>query len=122
MAGALGYTFRLGPRVHVDRRAERALGEYEEPPWIVVDFGVHRESAPALRMIVEEGRPATVIKEAVRRLRPDVVLMGTGQRGALSRLFLGSVAEKVLSDAACDVLVVPPVGPEVPTPLGRDVE
>jgi universal stress protein E len=83
--------------------------------------GVDLAGAPAPRMIVEEGRPATVIKGAVRRLRPEVVLMGTGQRGALSRLFLGSVAEEVLSDAACDVLVVPPAGPGVPTPLRRDV-
>jgi hypothetical protein len=29
-------------------------------------------------MMAEEGEPATVIKEAVARLRPDLVLMGTG--------------------------------------------
>ena len=81
--------------------------------------GVGLAGAPTPRMIVEEGKPATVIKEVVRRLRPDVVLMGTGRRGALSRLFLGSVAEEVLSDAACDVLVVPPAGPKMPTPFGR---
>ena len=81
--------------------------------------GVGLAGAPTPRMIVEEGKPATVIKEMVRRLRPDVVLMGTGRRGALSRLFLGSVAEEVLSDAACDVLVVPPAGPKMPTPFGR---
>ena len=65
-------------------------------------------SAPPPRAIVREGAPEMVIREEVGRLRPDLVLMGTGQRGKLSAMLLGSVAEAVLSVVECDVLVVPP--------------
>lgn len=37
----------------------------------------------------------------------DLIVMGTGQRAALGRFLLGSVAQEVLLDAKCDVLVVP---------------
>jgi nucleotide-binding universal stress UspA family protein len=60
------------------------------------------------RMVAEEGGPAKVIKEAVGRLRPDLVLMGKGQHGVLRRVFLGSVAAEVVPELDCDVLVVPP--------------
>jgi nucleotide-binding universal stress UspA family protein len=49
-----------------------------------------------------------VIKGAVGRPRPDLLLMGTGQHGVLRRVFLGSVAAEVAPELECDVLVVPP--------------
>ena len=36
----------------------------------------------------------------------DLIVMGTHGRTGLERLLLGSVAEKVLRDASCSVLVV----------------
>jgi nucleotide-binding universal stress UspA family protein len=70
--------------------------------------GIGLPSAPPPRAIVREGAPGAVIKEEAGRLRSDLVLMGTEQRGALSTALLGSVAAEVLSVVECDVLVVPP--------------
>jgi nucleotide-binding universal stress UspA family protein len=57
---------------------------------------------------VEEGRPATIIKEAADRLRPDLLIMGTAGAGLLRRMVVGSVAAEAVRDVRCDVLVVPP--------------
>lgn len=69
------------------------------------------ESGPergVVQSLVEPGRPAAVIPAVARRLRADLVVMGTRGRTASPRLLLGSVAEHVLRDARCDVLAVRP--------------
>jgi nucleotide-binding universal stress UspA family protein len=60
--------------------------------------------------LAEEGRPATVIKEAAERLRPDLLVMGTAGAGLLRRMVFGSVAAEVVGVVRCDALVVPPEG------------
>jgi len=62
---------------------------------------------PPANIVAEEGRPASVIKEEVKRLRPDLLLMGARRHGALRRALLGSVASEVISDTECDILIVP---------------
>jgi nucleotide-binding universal stress UspA family protein len=89
-----------------DRRESLALDAQADLHRFLGAVGL--PSAPPPRAIVREGAPEMVIREEVGRLRPDLVLMGTGQRGALSAMLLGSVAEAVLSLVECDVLVVPP--------------
>ncbi len=56
--------------------------------------------------MVKEGKPATVILEAVRELEPDLIVMGTHGRSRLDHLLIGSVAERVMRKAPCDVLLV----------------
>ena len=53
---------------------------------------------------VEEGSPVKSIIEASKD--HDLVVMGTLGRTGVSKLLLGSVAEKVLRHAACPVMVV----------------
>ena len=53
-----------------------------------------------------EGDPATEIVRYTRDAGMDLIVMGTHGRTGLDRLLLGSVAEKVLRDAPCSVLVV----------------
>jgi nucleotide-binding universal stress UspA family protein len=68
-----------------------------------------------------EGDPATEIVRYVHDAGIDLVVMGTHGRTGLERLLLGSVAEKVMRDAPCSVLVVKlPRG--MPTPQRADVE
>jgi nucleotide-binding universal stress UspA family protein len=62
---------------------------------------------PPPNIVAEEGRPASVIKEEVKRLRPDLLLIGARRHGALRRALLGSVASEVISDTECDILIVP---------------
>ena len=53
-----------------------------------------------------QGDPATEIVRFARDAGVDVIVMGTHGRTGLERLLMGSVAEKVLRDAPCSVLVV----------------
>jgi len=55
---------------------------------------------------LEEGEPASEILHATEKLGCDLIIMGTHGRSGLGRLFMGSVAEKVLRHAACPVLVI----------------
>lgn len=53
-----------------------------------------------------DGAPAAAIVRAARRRRADAVVIGTHGRSGLGRLFMGSVASRVLQLAACPVLTV----------------
>ncbi len=59
-----------------------------------------------------EGKPAArVIAEAARRHGADLIAMTTHGRSGLQRLLIGSVAEGVLREATCPVLLVRIQGP-----------
>ena len=53
-----------------------------------------------------EGDPADEIVRYGRDAGIDLIVMGTHGRTGLERLLMGSVAERVLRDASCSVLVV----------------
>ena len=59
----------------------------------------------ALRQVVQ-GEAAGEILRLAEETHADLIVMGTHGRTGLSRLLMGSVAEKVLRRAACPVLVV----------------
>jgi nucleotide-binding universal stress UspA family protein len=53
-----------------------------------------------------EGDPATELVRFARESMIDLIVMGTHGRTGLERLLMGSVAEKVMREAPCSVLVV----------------
>jgi nucleotide-binding universal stress UspA family protein len=53
-----------------------------------------------------EGDPAVEIIRYARDVGMDLIVMGTHGRTGTERLLLGSVAEKVMRDGPCSVLVV----------------
>ncbi len=53
-----------------------------------------------------EGDPATQIVRYSREAGVNLVVMGTHGRTGVERQLMGSVAEKVMRDASCSVLVV----------------
>jgi len=59
-----------------------------------------------VRHVFLEGDPATEIVRYARESGVDRIVMGTHGRTGTERLLMGSVAEKVLRDAPCSVLVV----------------
>jgi nucleotide-binding universal stress UspA family protein len=82
-----------------DAEAElKALGETERQA---------APGAPAVTSIVRIGPPAEEILAAARSSAASLVVMGTQGLGGLRKLFFGSIAEKVLRDAAVPVLAVP---------------
>jgi nucleotide-binding universal stress UspA family protein len=69
-------------------------------------------AAAKVETVLRRGTPWVEIVEACGRLSADLVVMGTHGRKAVSRLLLGSVAEKVVRSARCPVLTVH--APELP--------
>lgn len=57
---------------------------------------------------IREGDPADGILHAAEKLHADLIVMGTHGRGALARLVLGSVAERIIRKALCPVMTVRP--------------
>lgn len=72
------------------------------------------ESAPGvtLHAAIREGFPATEIVAHAESMPADLLVLGTHGRSGLERLFLGSVAERVLRHAPCPVLTVPAQQPD----------
>lgn len=65
---------------------------------------------------IEEGEPYAAIVSCAERFAADLVVVGSHGRTGISRMLLGSVAEKVVRHAGCAVLVVrkgPASGPVV---------
>lgn len=69
-----------------------------------------------------EGDPATEIVRYAFEAGIDLIVMGTHGRTGLERLLMGSVAEKVMREAKCSVLVVKlPKGVPITAGNGADV-
>ena len=57
---------------------------------------------------VKTGEPAAVILDMAQEMKHDLIVMGTHGRSGLAHLFIGSVTERVMREAPCPVLAVPP--------------
>ncbi|MFQ5441145.1 MAG: universal stress protein [Thermodesulfobacteriota bacterium] len=58
--------------------------------------------------IILSGEPHKEILKVADEKDIDVIVMGSGARGGVDRLFFGSTAEKVLKKSTVPVLVIPP--------------
>jgi len=65
------------------------------------------EAGARFRPHVEQGAAARSILELAGQLDADLIVMGRHGKSAAEAFFIGSVTRHVLSDAACDVLVMP---------------
>jgi nucleotide-binding universal stress UspA family protein len=59
-----------------------------------------------VRHVLLDGDPAAEIVRYAQEMNMDLIVMGTHGRTGLERLLMGSVAEKVMRQATCSVLVV----------------
>jgi len=64
--------------------------------------------APDIDVVVDSGAVAGRITQLAASLPADLVVIGTHGAGGFQHLVLGSVTERVLRQAACPVLTVPP--------------
>ena len=53
------------------------------------------------------GTPAAEIMRHAAQWKADLIVVGSHGRGTMGRLLVGSVAQKVLHEAGCPVMVVP---------------
>ena len=60
----------------------------------------------AIRSLVADGPPSETIEEIVRRRNADLVVVGSRGATATRMVLLGTVAEGLVGEAPCDVLVV----------------
>lgn len=65
-----------------------------------------RREGVRAQAIFAEGLPADEILRGARRARADLIVMGTHGRSGVSRVFMGSVAERVVRESRCPVLTV----------------
>jgi nucleotide-binding universal stress UspA family protein len=65
-----------------------------------------RKAGVRTRGLLVEGTPHDRIVRAAKAQRVDLIVMGTHGRSGLARLFVGSVASRVVSAAACPVMTV----------------
>jgi nucleotide-binding universal stress UspA family protein len=65
-----------------------------------------RRDLHAVPWTVTSNAPADAIVTYAREHRIDLIVIGTEGRGAVSRFFVGSVAERVVRRAPCPVLTV----------------
>jgi nucleotide-binding universal stress UspA family protein len=66
-----------------------------------------REDGLEADTLVEGSRPAETIVTIARQNDVDVIMLATHGRGGLDRLFMGSVADRVIQNAPCPLFVVP---------------
>lgn len=71
---------------------------------LVEDQGL---DASAVATAIVPGRPAVEIVRYAEEHGADLIVMGTHGYGTVRRFLLGSVADQVLRQATCPVLVVP---------------
>lgn len=61
-----------------------------------------------LRLLVEEGDPERLLRDYAQVADVDLVVAGTGGRGPVLDLLLGSTAKRLVEGLPCDVMVVGP--------------
>jgi nucleotide-binding universal stress UspA family protein len=96
------------------------FGPLGSPPVRLKDRDVEQERAELRRFIgAAAGTPEVelvveladtypeILRQAIDR-KVDLIVMGTHGRAGLRHVFLGSVAEKIIRNASCPILVVPP--------------
>lgn len=98
--GPLTVRVAVATDIHADQRRLEALKQ---------KLG----AADVLALHVQGSTPEEILKLA-REHGADLIVMGSHGHGALYHLFVGSVANAVLKDATCPVMVVPSHRPATP--------
>ncbi|MDN7245351.1 universal stress protein [Planococcus shenhongbingii] len=81
------------------RQAESLLSEYKNK---AVEAG-----ATEVHIVIEMGSPKTLIPvDLVRRFNIDLIICGATGTNSAERIFMGSVSERIVRAAKCDVLIV----------------
>lgn len=99
--------------VYCDDPPPAELGAYAVPPMddVVrrreITAALRRRLGPEARLRVVRGDPVRVILRLAKERSYDLLVLGTHRRAGLARVLLGSVAEAVVRDSPCPVLVVP---------------
>lgn len=116
---ALAYARALGASVHVLHVAER-----DEQATTALLIAETERFGPGVRVTtaIRFGDPAPAIVEYAQSQGIDLIVVGTHGRTGVSRVLLGSVAERVVRSSPCPVLTVPGRGLRSITAAARELE
>lgn len=67
----------------------------------------HSGRGDRYELLVTDGPPAPAIMREIDNLRPDLLVMGSRGLGRIGRTVGGSVANDILKQARCDILIAP---------------
>jgi universal stress protein A len=73
---------------------------------LLAAFSQRASAQPPPLEFIHVGKAATEIVKAAKDWPADLIVIGSHGRGGVKRVLLGSVAETVMRQAACPVLVV----------------
>jgi nucleotide-binding universal stress UspA family protein len=92
------------PQSHGEVVARRQGHGYHEDLWRMLARIQPEDAALPVERRLEDGDPAETILRVAREEVANLIVLGTHGRGALGKLLLGSVAERVVRRAPCPVL------------------
>ncbi|QTD94734.1 universal stress protein [Burkholderia anthina] len=99
-------TYGYDPSILIDAFREEGLRVTEDAAKRMKAHGV--TGTPQISNVAPAGEDiAQRIVSLAAEIEADLIVMGTHGRRGFQRLFLGSVAERVLRHAACPVLMIP---------------
>lgn len=93
------HAVRLAEATGADLHTVHVLAKGRRPDWSALPRAPWAEGLTEYRHEVEGEDPVAGLVRAVIRYKPDMLVLGTGQRQGLERLRRGSVAEKLTSQA-----------------------
>jgi nucleotide-binding universal stress UspA family protein len=108
----------LNVRIPADDAADREARQLEFQEWLDARVRSNGSLPQTVKVVAHEaiGNPAEVIVEMAGDLLASAVVVGTHGRKGFQRMVLGSVAETVVRNVGCPVLVVRPPMHDQPVP------
>lgn len=85
---------------------ELALRAEQDGTRLMADFRTRLPLTPHALQFIPQGPPGSEIVKAAREWAADLIVIGSHGRHGITRALVGSVAEAVMRDAPCPVLVV----------------
>jgi universal stress protein A len=94
------------PGLHLDTTAIQTAARQAANKRLEALLIASRKTWPAVSRELRAGHPVTTIIALAKRTQADLIVLGTHGRTGLRRALIGSVAERVVREAPCPVLVV----------------
>jgi len=85
---------------------ELALRAEQDGTRLMADFRARLPAGMLASQFLPEGPPGAEIVKAAREWEADLIVIGSHGRSGITRALVGSVAEAVMREASCPILVV----------------
>jgi len=83
------------------------VGELKEVSQKFLDKTKHDLGDETIQTIIKEGDTSESILESAKKLKADIIVIGTHSRKWLENILMGSVAENVLKHTTLPLFIIP---------------